>query len=89
MYNCYPCRSSQGSKVLQSLKESSTTDGPEGTVPNKCLKSLELVKTSQLYQSQYIGTDTISRIENETEYQGTINAHYKKVVLMQITALIV
>ena len=75
--------------MLQSLKESSTTDGPEGTLSNKCLKSLELVKTFQLYQSQYIGTDTISRMEDETEYEGTINAHYKKVVLMQITALIV
>ena len=74
--------------MLQSLKESSTTDGPEGTLSNKCLKSLELVKTSQLYQSQYAGADTISRIENETEYGGTINARYKRVVLTQITALI-
>ena len=32
--------------MLQSLKESSTTDGPEGTVSNKCLKSLELLKKS-------------------------------------------
>ena len=37
---------SQKAKVLQSLKESSTTDGPEGTVSNKCLKSLELLKKS-------------------------------------------
>ena len=28
----------QEDKVLQSLEESSTTDGPEGTVYNKCLK---------------------------------------------------
>ena len=37
---------SEKAKVLQSLKESSTTDGPEGTVSNKCLKSLELLKKS-------------------------------------------
>ena len=36
---------SEKAKVLQSLKESSTTNGPEGTVSNKCLKSLELLKT--------------------------------------------
>ena len=36
----------QKAKVLQSLKESSTTDGPEGTVSNKCLKSLKLLKKS-------------------------------------------
>ena len=52
----------------------------------------EIPRTSedvfQLHQSQYTGTDTISRIENETEYGGTINAHYKRVVLTQITALI-
>ncbi|CAB4020104.1 Hypothetical predicted protein [Paramuricea clavata] len=37
---------SMKSKELQSLKENSTTDGPEGTVSNKCLKSLELLKRS-------------------------------------------
>ena len=38
--------SSQKAKRLQSLKESSANDGPEGTVSNKCLKSLELLKKS-------------------------------------------
>ena len=37
---------SQKVKVLQSFKESSTTYGPEGTVSNKCFKSLEILKTS-------------------------------------------
>ena len=32
--------------MLQLLKELSTTDGPEGTVSNKCLKSLELLRKS-------------------------------------------
>ena len=37
---------SEKAKVLQLLKASSTTNGPEGTVSNKCLKSLELLKKS-------------------------------------------
>ena len=37
---------SMKSKELQSLKDNSTTDGPQGTVSNKCLKSLELLKRS-------------------------------------------
>ena len=40
----HPC--SQKAEVLQSLKESSTTDGPGGTVSNKCSKSLGLLKKS-------------------------------------------
>ena len=38
--------SSQKAKRLQSLKESSATDGPQRTVSNKCLKSLKLLKKS-------------------------------------------
>lgn len=37
---------SQRAKVLQLLKESSAVDVPEGTVYNKSLKSLELLKKS-------------------------------------------
>ena len=37
---------SQKAKVLKSLKESSTTDGPEGAISNNSLKSLELLKKS-------------------------------------------
>ena len=48
---------SQKAKVLQSLKESSTTDGPEGTVSNKLV--FEIPRTSEevshLHQSQYTG----------------------------------
>ena len=43
---CNTCKHAHKAKVLQSLKESSTTDGPQGTVPNKCFKFLELLKKS-------------------------------------------
>jgi len=43
---------SQRAKLLQLLKESSTTDVPEGTVSNKSLKSLELLKKSLI--SMYV-----------------------------------
>ncbi len=35
---------SQKKKQLQKLKETSTTSGPEGSVSNMCMKSLELLK---------------------------------------------
>ena len=38
--------SSQKAKRVQSLKKSSATDGPQGNVSNKCLKSLELLNKS-------------------------------------------
>ena len=41
----------QKAKRLQSLKESSATDGPQGTVSNKCLKSLEFLKKSLIMSS--------------------------------------
>ena len=42
----YAQECSQKAEELQSLKESSTTDGPEGTVSIKWMKSLELLKRS-------------------------------------------
>lgn len=61
---------SKKAKELQSLKESSTTDGPKGTVSNKCLKSLERQseEVSKPHQSQHSGLVPNSRAQNTLKY---------------------
>ena len=41
------CITKKGFKELQSLKDNSTTDGPQRTVSIKWLKSLEILKRSR------------------------------------------
>ena len=56
------------------MLKTSTTDGPEGTLSNKCLKSLEFLKRSS-WQSgeEHHESVILSRVPNEIELKGTFN----------------
>ena len=64
---------SKKARELQYLKRE-TTDGPEGTLSSKCLKSLELM-TQSLGKLQNNINESVfpSRFQNEPEFGSAVN----------------
>ena len=73
---------SSQAKRLQSLKESSATDGPEGTVPNKMFKNplnIELKEVHKFHQNhQHRGLVITSRFQRDIKYESTLDTSRRK-----------